>query len=1142
MSRRSGPFLVLFAPLLCLLAHAQTIIHVPADQPSIQAGIDAANNGDTVLVAPGTYYEDIDFKGKAITVTSSGGPATTIIDGKNADATVTFKSGELRSSVISNFTIRNGGYASGTQQVSGGGVYVNNAAPSILNNIITANASHAIQVEFGAALIQGNELSNTAGNGNTFFDGSGIILDFPSGLSTYTHSSIIGNTIENNGNAHGYGGGGIGLWLLEGTFVEGNIIRNNNATGEGGALVSFDADNVSIIGNLIYGNSAQQNAGGVVLHPPSSSVGPFIGIIENNTIFGNTTASATSNLGDVAASQMYLSGNLGQYLLVNNIIVGSSTSMAAVSCSTAYNYLSVTPLVFDHNDIYNPQGPAYGGACPDQTGAYGNISADPAFVNSATGDFHLRTGSPAIDAGNNGAPQLPPIDLDGNPRIQDGSGLGYPVVDLGVYEAKGVVEAPPTILTLTPSSYFPYSGLGPNGNSPFTLTAQVTSALGIPTGPITFEEDLKPIGTVSLDPTGAALLQPSVPAPGLHAFIATYPGQGPYSSAVSVKFYVLFPKATPTIHLTSTPNPSRVGTPVTFSISVSSPDGTIPGPITVTDTSTSTVLATLTPDSSGNASFTTNTLALGTHNIQASFAGNSTDAPASATLVQTVVNGLASTTGLTVSPGSGTPATTFTMTATVAPASPGSTVTPTGTVAFYSGTQPGALGTLLGSSPLVNGGVNGVASFTASGLSAGTDYITAVYSGDSAFNTSTSAQVAVTITAAPTKLIVSPHANPAPALLSSYTFNASLSSGTTPLAGQTVVITLQGQPPVTVTTDASGLASFTTPYTLHVGSYVLTAAYAGNATYAPSTSVPLTEQIFPDRTSVNLIGSATSVPQGSPVTLAATTVDIDSGDYFTSGASSTNGTVNFYDGTTLLASVAPQGSSSIQSVAQYVFSSLAVGVHTLTAAFAPGTPDIAASTSAPVLITVFAQDFTLSASSPSITIQTEHHRSMTLTLTSLGSFAAPVTLACADPLPPEVTCEFPPKPVPLAANATATVPLTIDTDAILGYMSANHQPPSRQFPPGSATGTLARLSLAALLPLGLLGLGRRRLLRGSRLQKLLSIPLLAILATGLTACSGKYPAHTPPGTYIIPITATGASAGSSVAITHTLSLTLVVIP
>src|SRR5262249_2799980 len=97
---------------------AQTTINVPGNQATIQAGIDAANAGDTVLVGPGAYAENINFRGKAITVTSSAGPATTIIDGSAKGPVVTFNSGEATSSKLSGFTIQNG-FQNG---LSGGGI------------------------------------------------------------------------------------------------------------------------------------------------------------------------------------------------------------------------------------------------------------------------------------------------------------------------------------------------------------------------------------------------------------------------------------------------------------------------------------------------------------------------------------------------------------------------------------------------------------------------------------------------------------------------------------------------------------------------------------------------------------------------------------------------------------------------------------------------------------------------------------------------------------------------------------------------------------------------------------------------------------------------------------------------------------
>ena len=89
-------------------------IHVPADQPTIQAGIDAASAGDIVVVAEGTYTENVTFLGKAITVRADAGAGAVVIDGNQAGSVVTFATAESSESVLDGFTIRNG---SGTGEV-----------------------------------------------------------------------------------------------------------------------------------------------------------------------------------------------------------------------------------------------------------------------------------------------------------------------------------------------------------------------------------------------------------------------------------------------------------------------------------------------------------------------------------------------------------------------------------------------------------------------------------------------------------------------------------------------------------------------------------------------------------------------------------------------------------------------------------------------------------------------------------------------------------------------------------------------------------------------------------------------------------------------------------------------------------------
>ena len=127
---------------------ANRIIYVdndgPADYNNIQTAIDDANNGDTILVADGTYTgdgnRDIDFKGKAITVKSQNGPETCVIDCQGTrDSThqgFNFHSGENNNSVVKGFTIINGYNTS-----NGGGIHCFISSPKIENCILTKNTA-----------------------------------------------------------------------------------------------------------------------------------------------------------------------------------------------------------------------------------------------------------------------------------------------------------------------------------------------------------------------------------------------------------------------------------------------------------------------------------------------------------------------------------------------------------------------------------------------------------------------------------------------------------------------------------------------------------------------------------------------------------------------------------------------------------------------------------------------------------------------------------------------------------------------------------------------------------------------------------------------------------------------------------------
>ena len=129
----------IFVVFLFLFASA-TIINIPADYPTIQEGIDASADGDTVLVNPGTYFENINFNGHNIVLGSlfltSGDTSyigQTVIDGDSAGSVVTFESGEDSTTLIIGFSITNG------RADRGGGIFCSHSSPTISHNEIFEN-------------------------------------------------------------------------------------------------------------------------------------------------------------------------------------------------------------------------------------------------------------------------------------------------------------------------------------------------------------------------------------------------------------------------------------------------------------------------------------------------------------------------------------------------------------------------------------------------------------------------------------------------------------------------------------------------------------------------------------------------------------------------------------------------------------------------------------------------------------------------------------------------------------------------------------------------------------------------------------------------------------------------------------------
>ncbi len=319
-----------------------TIISVPSQHSTIQRAINASSNGDTVVVSPGIYYENINFRGKSIVLTSlfylsydTSYISSTIINGStplypDSASCIILNSYEDSTTVIQGFTITGGAgtkwvdiHGAGTYR-EGGGILTEFSSPIIRYNYIHdnyVNKTTGVSSTGGGAIRCGDGspviINNIICNNQAYGYGGGIV-------SNYCTSTIQNNLIANNSGGHAYGGGGI--WLTGANInTQVNVINN------------------TIVNNHVAGTGTYSGKGGGVF------VFTIRANLENNIVWGNTQSSGN-------AMRTFAGGLIvANYCDVQNTTSGiGNISAAPLFSDSTYFFLTSTSPCVDSGDPFAP--------------------------------------------------------------------------------------------------------------------------------------------------------------------------------------------------------------------------------------------------------------------------------------------------------------------------------------------------------------------------------------------------------------------------------------------------------------------------------------------------------------------------------------------------------------------------------------------------------------------------------------------------------------------------------------------------------------------------------------------------------------------------------------------------------------------
>ena len=380
---------------------------VPGSFPTIQAALDAATDGDEILVAPGTYAEAIDFLGKRVALRAVADAPTTVIDATGIGAPVVTIVDSPAGTVLERFTLRGGSGTSDGFSLRGGGLFLRDSSPTIIGCEITGNSAVGVTPANGSG-------------GGAFIDG---------GATAFVRCAFKDNIAGRSGGA---------LYATGASLIVSNCAFFSNTAGQGAAIYTLASD-MTLVDSLVVKNEST-SAGAISTNVSSTATITSCTIAFNQALSTDNIASSNSLIA-----------------FSNTIIWGANANVIASDNAT---------LTYRACDIIGSggSGPSWKAALGTDLGA--NLDADPRFVNpqgafSTTDDtidnFRLFDFSPCIDAGDNAL--LPPdiFDLDGDSdtieqlpldlalaarRVDDtgapdtGAGVA-PITDIGAIEFQG---------------------------------------------------------------------------------------------------------------------------------------------------------------------------------------------------------------------------------------------------------------------------------------------------------------------------------------------------------------------------------------------------------------------------------------------------------------------------------------------------------------------------------------------------------------------------------------------------------------------------------------------------------------------------------------------------------------------------------